>query len=597
MRQLILVDYVIITAYIVASFAIGNYYTKRAGSSLKEYFLSGRRTSWWLIGLSMVATNYAIDYPLAITKLVARNGIMGTWYVWSLAIAGIATTCFFSRLWRRAEIVTDAELIKYRYSGRIANSLRIFKGVYFGVLINCFVLGWIFRALIKVMTVVTPWNQWYILIFFVVVTVIYTMTGGLAAVIMTDCVQYVMITISAIVFACYAVAHVGGLGPMAAKINALYPGKHYLDFSPGVSGGQVMPWSAFFVYFFVQWWANKYSDGGGKHIQRMSAARSETDSVIGTFMYSILYVLSTWPIILAALCALIVFGKLPDPEVGYPRLMTEILPNGVLGLCLVGLLSAFMSTTSTLFNLGPSYLVNDIYKAFFVKHATEKHYVLVSRFATCTIALTGVILSVYIESIADMWQFVLSFASGAGIVWIMRWFWWRVNAWSELSSMICSAIVATYLKQWHKEIPFENALLIIVAVTTPVCLLATWLTPPVDDKTLRDFYLKVQPGHWGWRRIADKYRIGRTPYLTRAFVNFLIGTALLFLINFGAGTMLLRSFWLGMAEIVAGIALGFVVIRRIQNDASPGEADAGMPPVKVESAVAANRDAGRTVAA
>ena len=589
MKQLILVDYLIIAIYIAASFAIGNYYLKRAGSSLDEYFLSGRRTSWWLIGLSMVATNYAIDYPLAITKLVAKNGIMGTWYVWSLAIAGIATTFFFSRLWRRARVVTDAELIKYRYSGKIGNALRIFKGVYFGMIINCFVLGWIFRALMKVMTVVAPWNQWYILTFFVVVTMIYTMTGGLSAVIMTDCVQYVMITVGAIVLACYSVAHVGGLTAMVSRIDALYAGKHYLDFSPGLAGGQVMPWSAFFVYFFIQWWANKYSDGGGKHIQRMSAARNETHAVMGTFLYSLLYVISTWPIILTALCALIVFGNLSDPELAYPRLMTAILPNGVLGLCLVGLLSAFMSTVSTLFNLGPSYLVNDIYKAFFVKRVTEKHYVLVSRLATVLIALTGMVLSIYIESIADMWQFVLSFASGAGIVWILRWFWWRINAWSEFSSMICSAVVATYLKQCHPEIPFENALLIIVAVTTPVFLAVTYLTPPVHDETLRDFYNKVQPGHWGWRRVEEKYRITHTPYLTRALVNFLLGTALLFLLNFGVGTLLLRSLWLGGGEILLGCVLGLILIKRIQKDDSPRESEEVVSPSRVEECDLVNR--------
>jgi len=399
----------------------------------------------------------------------------------------------------------------------------------------------------------------------------------------------VMITISAIVLACYSVAHVGGLAEMVSKIEALYAGKHYLDFSPGLAGGQVMPWSAFFVYFFIQWWANKYSDGGGKHIQRMSAARNETHSVAGTFLYSILYVLSTWPIILTALCALIVFGKLPDPELGYPRLMTAILPNGVLGLCLVGLLSAFMSTVSTLFNLGPSYLVNDIYKAFFVKHATEKHYILISRFATALIALTGMVLSVHIESIADMWQFVLSFASGAGIVWILRWFWWRINAWSEFSSMICSAVVATYLKQCHREIPFENALLIIVAVTIPVFLVVTWLTAPVNDETLRDFYNKVQPGHWGWRRVADKSGITRTPYLTRAFVNFLLGTALLFLINFGVGTLLLRSLWLGVGEILTGGLLALILVNRIQKDDLPPEAAKVAPAGGVENCELANR--------
>ena len=266
-----------------------------------------------------------------------------------------------------------------------------------------------------------------------------------------------------------------------------------------------MPWSAFFVYLFIQWWANKYSDGGGKHIQRMSAARNETHSVIGTFMYSILYTLSTWPIILAALCSLIMFGKLADPEMGYPRLMTHPaqwragpVPGRPAERLHVHRLDALQPRPLL---PGERHL-----QAFFVKHATEKHYIRVSRLATALVALTSMILSVYIESIADMWQFVLSFASGAGIVWIMRWFWWRINAWSEFSSMICSAIVASYLKLAHPEIPYPSALLITVTVTIPVFLLVTWLTAPVPDETLRDFYNKVQPGQWGWRRIAKKYQ-------------------------------------------------------------------------------------------
>jgi uncharacterized sodium:solute symporter family permease YidK len=246
--------------------------------------------------------------------------------------------------------------------------------------------------------------------------------------------------------------------------------------------------------------------------------------------------------------------------------MSLILPNGLLGLCVVGLLGAFMSTISTQFNLGPSYLINDIYKAFLVKNASEKHYVLASRLATGLVAVVGVIISFYIESIADMWQFVLSFASGAGIIWILRWFWWRINAWSEFSSMICSAVVATYLKQVHPEISFESGLLIILSITAPVALLVTYLTPAVDDETLRDFYLRVRPGRWGWRRIAEKYGITRTPFLGRAFVNLLLGMALLFLINFGVGTMLLRSLWLGLAEILAGGVLALILLRRIRKD-------------------------------
>ena len=565
MKQLVLIDYAVIGVYVLASFAIGNYYLRKAGSSVDEYFLSGRRTPWWLIGFSMAATNFSIDTPLAITKLVAKNGIMGTWYVWSLAIGGICTTFFFSRLWRRARVVTDAELVKYRYAGKLGNALRIFKGVYFGVIINCFVLGWVFRALVKVMTVLTPFSPWQILTVFVAVTLIYTLAGGLSAVIMTDCMQYGIIIIGAVLLAGYGIAHVGGIGEMSAKINALYPGQRYLDFAPGLEGGSAMPWSAFLVYLLIQWWANKYSDGGGKHIQRMSAARNEMHSVAGTFMYSILYTLSTWPIILTALCSLIIFGKLSDPEMGYPQLMT-ILPNGVLGLCVAGLLSAFMSTVSTHFNLGPSYLVNDIYRAFLVKHATEKHYVRVSRLATALVALASVILSIYIESVADMWQFVLSFASGAGIVWILRWFWWRINAWSEFSSMICSGVVATYLRLAHPEVPFTSALLIIVGVTIPVFLVVTFLTAPVNDEALRDFYNRVAPGQWGWRRIAEKNPVTRTPYLGRAFVNFLLGVALLFLLNFGFGTLLLRSAWLGAGEMALGAVIALVLIRRIQTE-------------------------------
>jgi len=565
MKQLLLIDYAVIAVYVLASFAIGNYYLRKAGSSVDEYFLSGRRTPWWLIGISMAATNFSIDTPLAVTKLVAKGGIMGTWYVWSLAIGGIGATFFFSRLWRRAHVMTDAEVVKYRYGGKLGDALRVFKGVYFGVIINCFVLGWVFRALVKVMTVITPFSPWQILTFFVAVTMIYTLTGGLSAVIMTDCMQYVIIIVSTVALAGYAVAHVGGLGEMSAQINALYPGKHYLDFAPGFEGGQAMPWSAFLVYLFIQWWANKYSDGGGKHIQRMSSARNELHSVAGTFLYSILYTLSTWPIILAALCSMIIFPKLADPEMGYPQLMT-ILPNGMLGLCVVGLLGAFMSTVSTHFNLGPSYLVNDIYRAFLVKHATQKHYVRVSRLATGLVALASVILSVYIESIADMWQFVLSFGSGAGIVWILRWFWWRINAWSEFSAMICSGVVASYLRLAHPEVSFTSAMAITVAVTIPVFLVVTWLTAPVSDEILRDFYNRVTPGQWGWRPIAEKYRIARTPYLTRAFVNFLLGTALLFLINFGLGTVLLRSVWLGAGEIAVGVVIAVVLIHRIRTE-------------------------------
>jgi solute:Na+ symporter, SSS family len=471
--------------------------------------------------------------------------------------------------------VTDAELVKYRYGGKAGNALRVFKGLYFGVLINCFVLGWIFKALLKVGAVMTSWNPWYILAFFVAVTMAYTISGGLSAVIMTDCVQFVIIICSAIVLAVYAVAHVGGLEAMCRGINQLHPGQHYLDFAPGTDGRALMPWSAFWVYILLQWWAHKYADGGGKLIQRMSAARNERHSVSGTFLYSVLYVLTTWPIILTALCALLIFPEVGDPEKLYPRLMTEILPNGVLGLCVVGLLSAFMSTVSTQLNLGASYLINDIYKAFFVRGASEKHYVLASRLATALMALTAMGLSVFITSIASMWQFVLAFASGAGVVWILRWFWWRINAWSEFSAMIVSGIVSSTL--FCLKFEPTNILFFTVVATVPVFIVVTLLTPPVDDGTLRDFYTRVKPGQWGWRRLGDKYGVARDPFLKRAFVNFLLGTFLLLAINFGVGTLLLRSVWLGCGEILAGGVVAIILVRRILREDSLGEPKEGQP--------------------
>ena len=354
---------------------------------------------------------------------------------------------------------------------------------------------------------------------------------------------------------------------MSSKIDALYPGKHYLDFAPGFEGGQVMPWSAFFVYLFIQWWANKYSDGGGKHIQRMSAARNETHSVAGTFMYSILYValhLADHPH--GPLCA-DRLRQAARPGAGLSAADEPILPNGVLGFCLVGLLSAFMSTVSTLFNLGPSYLVNDIYKAFLVKHATEKHYVLVSRLATGLVALAGMILSVYIESIADMWQFVLSFASGAGIVWILRWFWWRINAWSEFSSMICSAhrghlpqagaprgILRQRPADHRRGRPPRSALLV------------TYLTPPVNDETLRDFYNQRAAGPMGLA--PDRGEIRHRPHaLPDPGVRELPpghGPAVPDQLRrrHPAAALALA----GAGEMVLGIVLALVLIRRIQTE-------------------------------
>ena len=567
MRALATIDYVVIVGYLGAVFLIGLLLTRRAGQSVEHFFIGGRGMPWWLIGVSMAATNFSIDTPVSITGYVAKEGIGGVWFFWSSAISAVLVTFLFARLWRRTGVLTDAEFIELRYGGKPASALRLFKGFYFGVVFNAFIMGWVFLALSKVMGGVTDLDTRTVLIVATVLVLVYTLASGFYGVVLTDFFQYFIAFLGSILLAVYSVREVGGLRSMVDSLSA-HPeiDESVLHFFPRMDRDSVMPLSVFLVYLMVQWWAHKYADGGGKHIQRMLSTRDENHAVAASFLFSFVnYALQIWPWILTALCALLVFGPMEDAEMGYPMMMARVLPAGVLGLVLVCLIGAFMSTIDTHLNLGASYMVNDIYRRFVVRDATDRHYVLVSRVMMGLLLALAVGISLQMDSVGGAWKFLLTFASGAGLTWIVRWFWWRANAWTELSGMITSGIVASAVTVVRPEWLYSSKLLLTVGVTTVVWVTVTMLTPPEDDEKLAQFVRRVRPGSPGWNVVYRRHGIVQQPFLFRAVGLWLLGVAGLFSLNFGVGSLLLCRPGLGtgllaLAAVTLG-ALAWLLIR------------------------------------
>lgn len=568
-------DYGIIAVYLLVSVGAGLVWTRSAGRSMTDFFLSGRSLPWWLAGVSMAATNFSIDTPLAVTGYVAKHGVAGVWFFWSSAISALLAAFLFARLWRRAAVVTDAELIEVRYSGRRAAALRLFKGIYFGVFLNCYVLGWVLKAVGKVMAGVSDLPVDLAVGACAGIALVYTVSSGLKGVVWTDFFQYGVGLAGSIVLAVLAVQHVGGIDALmdgldtqfgsAAAATAMVPGAE-----TGLAEAVGMPLSVFLVYVLVQWWAHKYADGGGKHIQRMLACRSEGHAQGATVLFAVLnYAVQVWPWIVTALCSLVVFGRLADPEMGYPRLMATLLPPGLLGLLVVSMLGAFMSTVDTHLNLGGAYIVNDLYRRFVRRDASERHYVRVSR--VTMVVLLGVAFGVAasIESIGGAWKFLLSFASGAGLTWILRWFWWRLNAWSEISAMAASGIIATYLHVAHPELAYTTKLLLVVGCSTLVWLPVTLLTRPTADERLRAFVTQVRPGALGWRRVASDDATSGGAFLLNGLVDWALGVVCLFAFNFAVGDVLFGALADAVLPLLVLVASGAVLVVRLWRRRGP----------------------------
>ncbi|MFT5138603.1 MAG: SSS family solute:Na+ symporter [Lysobacterales bacterium] len=538
MRTLTQLDLIVIAVYLLLIFAAGILLTRRASSSIDDFFIGGRHMPWWLIGISMAATNFSIDTPVSLTNFIRTEGISGVWFFWASAISALLVAFLFAKLWRRSSVMTDAEIIEKRYSGKPAAALRLFKGFYFGILFNAFIMGWVFLAVIKVLGGLTDFPVEWILFGATTLALIYTLASGFYGVVITDFIQYFVALAGSITLAVFAVNEVGGLGALVAGLEQQGM-EQKLHFVPDMNRDNLGPISVFLTYIMVQWWAHKYADGGGKHIQRMLSAKNEQHAFAATLLYAFInYAVQVWPWILTALASLLLFDQLVDHELAYSMTMARVLPAGLLGLVLASLIGAFMSTIDTHLNLGASYMINDIYRRFIKPDASEKHYVWMSRLAMILLLAISIMLALNMESVAGAWKFLLTFAAGAGPVWIIRWYWWRINAWSEFSAMIASGIIATWINFAHGDWLYSQKLLLTVALTALIWIPVTLLTAPVMREKLQEFSDSIRPGGAGWREFSN-LNDGKPG---QALLHWFLALIALFGVNFGLGWLLLRSF-------------------------------------------------------
>jgi SSS family solute:Na+ symporter len=575
-------DWIIVAAYFAVTAGVGFAFTKRGGESLGEYFLSGRRASWWLAGTSMVATTFAADTPLVVTGLVANYGVAGNWLWWNAVMSGMLTVFFFARLWRRAGVMTDVEFSEIRYSGPRAAFLRGFRALYLAIPINLIILGWVTRAMIKILEISLGVSPYIAVGICFVITVAYAVAAGMWAVLWTDFIQFILMMTAVIILAVYAVDAVGGIEALRTGVTAHFGSEAAalsilpVSFSDGgLAAYAWMPLLTLTVFLTVQWWAAWYPGaepgGGGYVAQRIFSAKTERDGVLATLYFQVAhYAIRPWPWIITGLATVILYPDLEDKEAGFVHAFVDLLPTPWRGLMLAGFAAAYMSTVATQLNWGASYLVNDVYKRFVRKDATEKHYVNVSRASTIVLFLASIGVTSQLSSIEQAWRFLLALGAGTGLVLILRWYWWRVSAWSEISAMITSLVVATVAiltipSRFAPGDPNADAviMLVTVGITTVVWLTVTYLTAPEPDSVLEAFYRRVRPGGPGWARVSEAAGFGREPIPggALAWTNWVAGVIAVYTTLFGIGKVVLGEWPLGLG-LLAVAAVAFVWIAR-----------------------------------
>jgi Na+/proline symporter len=584
--QLTYIDWIIIVAYFAFNLAIGIYYRKKATGSVTDYFVSGRNVSWWLAGTSMVATTFAADTPLAVTGLVARNGIAGNWIWWSMVFSGMLTVFFYAKLWRRSGVLTDVEFAEIRYSGKPAAFLRGFRALYLGFPINLIIMGWVNLAMIKILTLTLGIDKLpatAVLIGIMVLTASISTLSGLWGVLVMDLFQFVLKMGMVIALAVFAVEAVGGMSGLKEGLMHIDQVRNagtgstgsVMSFTPDLNS-LWMPMITFFVYIAVNWWATWYPGaepgGGGYVAQRIFSAKNEKHSILATLWFNIAhYALRPWPWILVALVAMVRFQNDPafahDPESGYIRIMMLDLPVSLRGLMIAAFAAAYMSTIGTQLNWGASYLVNDLYRRFMKKNETEKHYVNASQVTTVILMICSAIVSFYMESISQAWKFLMALGAGTGMVYILRWFWWRINAWSEVSAMLTAFVISLTLEfgfgmSNDNAFDFAHIVLITTAVTSAVWLIVTFLTKPEPDEILIPFYRKVRPSARMWGPIAAKVKdvVPQKDDLIN-LSNWAYGCLMIYMTLFGFGKIIFGETLLGLV-FLAIAAICFTCIYR-----------------------------------
>ena len=626
MTQLHWVDISVIVLFFLIIFGIAAYYSKRAGKDTGQFFLSGRNMPWYIAGTAMVATTFAADTPLAVTELVARNGIAGNWLWWNLAIGAILTVFFFAKLWRRSGIMTDVEFVEFRYSGKPAAALRGFRAIYLGLFMNAIVLGWVHKAMEKIFTVTIPGiNPFLLVVTAAIIISIYASASGLLGTARTDSFQFLFAMIGCIILA-IIVLNLPQIGSTVELKSQIAP--QVLSFFPkvgdvsatGVTGGALaLTAGAFFAHIGLQWWSSWYpgaDPGGGGYIaQRMMSAKDEKNSLFATLWFTIAhYTLRPWPWILVALAALVIlprekntdilkqqnpelyqqveqayndqvfihghkvadydadfmnmyeaYENTVDPGIMYPKLMVRYLPTGLLGLLIAVFLAAYMSTIAAQLNWGTSYLINDFYKRFIRKKEKEKHYVLVSRISIIILVMFSLLITrFFLTTISGAWEFIINASAGMGAVLILRWFWWRINAWSEITSMVVPLIIYP-IARYGYGMQSPITLYPTVLGTTVVWLIVTFLTKPVARERLHAFYRKAHPGGPGWRAVANELPdVTPDSGYSHLFVDWLCGVVLVYAALFGIGKIIFAEWLEGTLYLAAGAVAAFIIYRDLR---------------------------------
>ncbi len=573
-------DWAIVVVSIVVAFLPALLLARRAGRSTAEFFTSGRAAPWWLVGISLVATTFSTDTPNLVANLVREGGVAGNWAWWAFLLTGMTTVFLYARLWRRLGVLTDLEFYELRYSGRPATLVRGFRAVYLGLLFNCVIMASVNLAAAKIANVLLGWPMGQTLLVCSVLNVAFAAVSGLWGVMVTDLIQFGIAMTGSFAAAYFALQQpqVGGLDGLFAQID---PSVLRLVPDPSDWGTFV---TVLLIPLTVQWWSVWYpgaEPGGGSYVaQRMLASRSERDAVAGTLLFNAAhYALRPWPWIIVALASMLVYPSLDDigralphvdpgligHDMAYPA-MLRFLPAGFLGLMIAGLLSAYVSTISTHLNWGTSYVVHDLYRRFLRPGESERHYVFVGRLVTALLMLVAALLTLVLETARASFDLMLSVGAGTGLIYLLRWFWWRVNAWSEIAAMISSFLVAAAFFVAGRQgamIPSHVSLLVTIAITSVVWLAATFLTRPTDEHTLVRFYERVRPAGPGWRPIAAKASAGRSSdSLGAQLAASVAGCAAIYGALFGTGAILYGQ--AGPAIVYVGTSLaGIAVLIRL----------------------------------
>ncbi|MCZ6639657.1 MAG: Na+:solute symporter [Candidatus Dadabacteria bacterium] len=577
-------DWVIVAAYLILSLGIGIYFTKRASGSMSSYFVSGRSLPWWILGTSMVATTFAADTPLAVTGWIRTEGIWKNWFWWNYLFSHVFIVLVFARLWRRAEVITDNELIEIRYGGKPAAFLRGFKALYFSTLFNFIVMGWVISAMAKVFKVFFGVDTTIAIVICISIAFFYTMMSGLWGVALTDFLQYFIALFGTIILAWIVIGspEIGGFSGFIDKLGNI--DEKHISFFMTPSGGDPVSagfWDssffAFLVYVSIIWWSSHNADGGGYFIQRINSAKNERHAVLGTAWFAVNhYIIRLWPWILVALATLIIYPRVQDyggdNEAMYIVVIRDFLGPGLKGLLFVTFLAAFMSTLSTQLNWGASYLMNDIYRRFIKTDASESHYILIARLCTLMLAVLAGYFAFYITNIGKAWIFLWAMSAGVGLVLILRWFWWRINAWSEISALAASLltilILFIYTKSQGVSLELKHQI-IVIPISIITWIVVTFLTKPESNDTLGKFYKRVRP--WGWWEPVSKVHpdIVR-PQFVPVIYNWLLGVSFIFFGMIGVGKVLLGNYYFGTICLVISIISGVLVYRRMRDELREG---------------------------